>query len=211
MKDVATRTANHLGVTQYKQMMNEEALASRFEDATWHCEHHNPDLNYVGKFALSELPQELGFKVVLTGEGADEMMTGYHVFLPDFLRESDLSWAGALPNEARLRLFATSEASIRGYYESIGARISVSGGGEKLNNISTPAAMNAFMPDVFAPWVQSLDLTDPQDVIANDVPPAVVNEMQAKWYVTQTQTPMAVLRVSSCTKTLRLTDEQASD
>lgn len=35
-------------------------------------EHHNPDLNYVGKFALSELPRELGFKVVLTGEGKIE-------------------------------------------------------------------------------------------------------------------------------------------
>lgn len=53
----------------HRQVMDEEALASRFEDATWHCEHHNPDLNYVGKFALSEVPRELGFKVVLTGEG----------------------------------------------------------------------------------------------------------------------------------------------
>lgn len=35
-------------------------------------EHHNPDLNYIGKFALSELPRELGFKVVLTGEGMVE-------------------------------------------------------------------------------------------------------------------------------------------
>lgn len=52
--------------------MDEEAFASRFEDATWHCEHHNPDLNYIGKFALSELPRELGFKVVLTGEGMIE-------------------------------------------------------------------------------------------------------------------------------------------
>lgn len=183
MKDVATRTADHLGVKQYKQMMNEEALASRFEDATWHCEHHNPDLNYVGKFALSELPQELGFKVVLTGEGADETMTGYHVFLPDFLREADLSWAGAMPDAERLRLLATSEASIQGYYESIGARFSVSDGVQRLNRVSTPAAMSAFMPDVFAPWVQFLDPTDSQDVIADDVPPAVVNAMQAKWYV----------------------------
>lgn len=47
--------------------MNEAALAARYEDATWHCEHHNPDLNYVGKYALSEVPTELGFKVVLTG------------------------------------------------------------------------------------------------------------------------------------------------
>ena len=32
--DVAERTADFLGVKQYKQIMNEEAFAVRFEDAT---------------------------------------------------------------------------------------------------------------------------------------------------------------------------------
>jgi hypothetical protein len=48
--------------------MTEESLVSRFEDATYHAEHHNPDLNYIAKFALSELPQEHGYKVVLSGK-----------------------------------------------------------------------------------------------------------------------------------------------
>jgi hypothetical protein len=65
---IANRTADHLGVKYYKKHMNEKELAARFEDATWHCEYHNPDLNYVGKYALSEVPQEVGFKVVLTGQ-----------------------------------------------------------------------------------------------------------------------------------------------
>ncbi|PVH76509.1 N-terminal nucleophile aminohydrolase, partial [Cadophora sp. DSE1049] len=90
--DVAERTAEWLGVKFHKQIMDEEAFASRFELATWHCEHHNPDLNYIGKFALSEIPQSLGFKVVLTGEGSDEIFTGYHIYLPDVLREPDLTW-----------------------------------------------------------------------------------------------------------------------
>ena len=59
--DIAKRTADFLGVKQHKQIMSEEAFAARFEAATWHCEHHNPDLNFVGKFALSELPHDLGF------------------------------------------------------------------------------------------------------------------------------------------------------
>ena len=42
--------------------MNEEGIAKRFEDAVWHSEHQNYDLNFVGKFALSEAPRELGFK-----------------------------------------------------------------------------------------------------------------------------------------------------
>lgn len=53
--------------------MDEQTIASRFEDAVWHAEHQNYDLNFVGKFALSEAPHEHGYKVVLTGEGADEV------------------------------------------------------------------------------------------------------------------------------------------
>ena len=48
--------------------MTEESLTSKFEDATYHAEHHIPDLNYIAKFALSELPQEHGYKVVLSGK-----------------------------------------------------------------------------------------------------------------------------------------------
>lgn len=64
---IANRTADFLGVKYYKKHMNEAELAKRFEDAAWHCEHHYMDLNFIGKFALSELPREVGFKVVLTG------------------------------------------------------------------------------------------------------------------------------------------------
>jgi hypothetical protein len=44
--------------------MNEVGIAKRFEDAVWHSEHQNYDLNFVGKFALSEAPRELGYKVI---------------------------------------------------------------------------------------------------------------------------------------------------
>ena len=60
--------------------MDEKALADRFEDATWLDEQPNPDLNFIGLFALSELVREQGFRVVLNGEfyailaGTDYMM-----------------------------------------------------------------------------------------------------------------------------------------
>jgi asparagine synthase (glutamine-hydrolysing) len=66
-KAIANRTSDSLGVNYYKKHMNEEQLASMLEEATYHCEHHNPDLNYVGKFALSELARQKGCKAVLTG------------------------------------------------------------------------------------------------------------------------------------------------
>ena len=87
--DIAERTADWLGVQISKKNMDESALAEYFADAAYHCEHHNTDLNSVAKFGLSMLPQEHRFKVVLTGEGADEHFGGYPFFPPDFLLERD--------------------------------------------------------------------------------------------------------------------------
>jgi asparagine synthase (glutamine-hydrolysing) len=89
--DIAERTAKFLGVDMHLKKMNEAELAKHFEDCVWHSEHFISDLNSVGKFALSELPRDLGFKVILSGEGADEMFGGYAWFLPDFLGEPDQS------------------------------------------------------------------------------------------------------------------------
>jgi asparagine synthase (glutamine-hydrolysing) len=65
-----------------KTRVDEEALAAGFADSAYHCEHHNFDLNSVGKYILSELPHENGFKVVLTGEGADEHFAGWSNVFP---------------------------------------------------------------------------------------------------------------------------------
>jgi asparagine synthase (glutamine-hydrolysing) len=71
--------------------MNETELARHFEESCYHNEHPTWDLGPVGKFALSELPRDLGFKVILSGEGADELFIGYPWWLTEFLRETDAS------------------------------------------------------------------------------------------------------------------------
>jgi asparagine synthase (glutamine-hydrolysing) len=156
--------------------MNEAELASRFEEATWHCEHHNPDLNYVGKFALSELPRSLGFKVVLTGEGADEHFAGYPMYLPDYLREPDLSWSTTQQPapEERQRLCAEKDHEAESYYNSIGADGSNRGPSiprRMLNNITTVCSMTAFTPSsLLAPWTQAcFGASDPQQTIAQNI------------------------------------------
>lgn len=72
--------------------MSKQALADNFEEATWHNEYPMPDLNYIGKYVLSNAPKEHGVKVVLTGEGSDEHFAGYSIFLSDYLAEIDHSW-----------------------------------------------------------------------------------------------------------------------
>ncbi|KAK8017321.1 hypothetical protein PG993_013647 [Apiospora rasikravindrae] len=89
--EIAQRTADHLGVQMHTIDMTEADFARDFEDTVWHNEQVTCDLNTVGKWALSKLPRDLGFKVILSGEGADEVFAGYHWFLGDFLLEADHS------------------------------------------------------------------------------------------------------------------------
>jgi len=166
--------------------MNEEELAKRFEDATWHCEHHNPDMNFVGKYALSEVPFENGFKVVLTGEGADENFGGYPSYLPDYLREPDHSWPqNTMSDEIRMKQCAKWEEETASYYRSVGAdadnrRSCVAS--LQLNQITTVASMTAFAFTLFAPWTSCYGICDPRLTIANNVDGRVRDSIMDKWH-----------------------------
>lgn len=168
--------------------MNEENLAKRFEDATYHCEHHNPDLNFVGKFALSEVPRINGYKVVLTGEGADEQFAGYPVYLPDFLNERDYAWSqNVLSDEDRQRLYAEAEAPIVQLYNLLGSDSKnkpPSLASSRLNNITTPASMAGFQPStsIFAPWTARYWSTSLLDVITDNVESSVQELIQTTWH-----------------------------
>jgi asparagine synthase (glutamine-hydrolysing) len=185
---IANRTADWLGVKYQKKHMSEAELACRFEDATWHTEHHNPDLNFVGKFALSEVPLEAGYKVVLTGEGADEHFAGYPLFLPDYLREADAAWEkyNALPESERETQLHLAEDAAKAYYDSVGADTSLrvpSVSRQMLNNISTVSSMVAFQPDVFAAWTETdFGATDAQRTIANNIDGRVRQKILESWH-----------------------------
>ncbi|TKA58995.1 hypothetical protein B0A55_11241 [Friedmanniomyces simplex] len=185
---IANRTAEWLGVKYIKKLMNEEEMAKRFEDAVWHCEQHNPDFNFVGKFALSEVPQEAGYKVVLTGEGADEVFAGYPLYLPDYLREPDVTYEAHNPlsEDERLRQLELAEEEAREHYRSIGAN---AGNGDMglprrmLNNISTIDGMTAFQPDVFAKWTDSAYAAcDAQMTIACNPGGIARHHIASKWH-----------------------------
>lgn len=184
---IANRTADWLGVKYIKKHMNEEELAKRFEDATWHTEHHNPDLNFIGKYALSEVPQENGYKVVLTGEGADENFGGYPMFLPDYLREADPAWAkyNTLSEEDRVNQLDITETAAKEYYEIVGADASNRGPSvprRMLNDISTVSSMAAFQLDIFAPWTECYGKCDPQTTIANNADGRVRKLINDSWH-----------------------------
>jgi asparagine synthase (glutamine-hydrolysing) len=162
--DIAERTAKFLGVDMHFKDMNEAEIAKHFEDSIWHNEHHAWDFGTVGKFALSELPRENGFKVVLSGEGADELFAGYPWFVSDFLTEPDPSSPDLLlqkDDALRQRLSDKAAQDIRFLMNKVGAD---SGGNQldpelmkRLNNVSSPYSMAIRLTprEIFTPALQS--------------------------------------------------------
>ena len=60
-------------------------LADDFADAIWHSETFCLNAHGVAKYALSRAVRDAGYKVVLTGEGSDEILAGYPHFRRDML------------------------------------------------------------------------------------------------------------------------------
>jgi asparagine synthase (glutamine-hydrolysing) len=60
-------------------------LAEHFADAAWHAETLFINAHGVAKYVLSRAVRDAGYKVVLTGEGSDEILAGYPHFRRDML------------------------------------------------------------------------------------------------------------------------------
>lgn len=65
--------------------ISQDDIASSMEDAVWHAERFMLNGHGVAKFLLSDAVQKAGFKVVLTGEGSDEIFGGYAHFRQDMI------------------------------------------------------------------------------------------------------------------------------
>lgn len=162
--DIAQRTADFLGVQLLRQNVNEAELAASFADSVYHCEHHNCDLNSVGKFALSKLPREHGFKVVLTGEGSDEHFAGYPWFAAEILRDVDHAMATrdhglTVDAERRVDMLAQTDHAIRSMIPHVGMfnhSHEASAATHAVHNSTALPATLLFQPTigVFAPWVR---------------------------------------------------------
>ena len=77
--EIAKLIARHVGVEHHVLEVTTETLLRNLERCLWHVETPLGDLAPVGKYLLSDLAQR-HVKVVLTGEGSDEVFLGYDVF-----------------------------------------------------------------------------------------------------------------------------------
>lgn len=81
-QDLAVRTNEyHHGKTNpYVIELTQNQLADYIDDTTYHYEYPLTQISPVGKYLLSKVVHDNHGKVVLTGEGSDEIFSGY-VFL----------------------------------------------------------------------------------------------------------------------------------
>ena len=72
--------AAHLGSDHHEVVVSRGDIARVFPDVVWHTERPVLRTAPAPLFLLSRLVRQSGIKVVLTGEGADEMFAGYDIF-----------------------------------------------------------------------------------------------------------------------------------
>jgi len=86
-----------LGVDHRRVLVDDQEILRLLPDTVWHCETPLLRTAPVPLFALSELVRREGYKVVLSGEGSDEIFGGYDIFKEAKIR----SFWGRQPDSKR--------------------------------------------------------------------------------------------------------------
>jgi asparagine synthase (glutamine-hydrolysing) len=110
---IAAEMARATGAVQEVLTLDSSHLYDNFELTLWHTERTIYNTLAVAKLLMSRRVREVDYKVVLTGEGSDELFGGY----PAFRRDMFLHGLDHLPQEDRSeweQLLAQSNARFRG-------------------------------------------------------------------------------------------------
>ncbi len=97
------RMAALLGTRHHEILCGEDELRDALPDVVWHCESPLLRTAPTPLYLLSSLVRQNQMKVVLTGEGADELLAGYDIFKEDKVRRF---WARQPESTWRPRLFS---------------------------------------------------------------------------------------------------------
>ncbi len=89
--ETARRTTQHYQTEFHSILVTEKEIVAHMADSGWHGEMVQYNAHGTARFLLSRMIRDAGYKVVLGGEGADELFAGY-----DFLQASPYQNAGRL-------------------------------------------------------------------------------------------------------------------
>jgi asparagine synthase (glutamine-hydrolysing) len=98
---VAKEMATRAGAEFSPVLARFDELADNFSDAIAQAETLTVNTHSVAKYLLSRAVRNAGFKVVLTGEGSDEILGGYMHFRRDLLSGTNRDSAAARDNEVK--------------------------------------------------------------------------------------------------------------
>ena len=119
---VAREMARHAGATFHCFRVNGDVRADYLVDAV--VQNENLILmNGVAKYVLSEKVRDLGYKVVMTGEGSDEIFGGYHEFHIDKLRHHGGTHRGMARGGPGAAAGATRALPVLPHFKKIHKRI----------------------------------------------------------------------------------------
>lgn len=74
---IASETATYVGADFQVIPLNQSDFADHIADAIWHAETLDINLRGVARYIQSSAVHDAGYKVVLSGEGSDEIFAGY--------------------------------------------------------------------------------------------------------------------------------------
>ena len=98
----AKEMAAHAGAEFHPFKVTDADIVASFSDAVWHCEVPFVNVHGIAKFLLSQAVSRAGYRVVLTGEGADDTLAGYAHFRRDSLLHQERGLADDA-KQSRLR------------------------------------------------------------------------------------------------------------
>jgi asparagine synthase (glutamine-hydrolysing) len=128
------RMARHLDTDHQVVKANHEDIGKVFPDVIWHCETPLLRTAPAPMFLLSRLVNRSGYKVVLTGEGADEFLAGYDIFKEAGIRAF---WSRRPDSSIRPKLLRSIYPDLANL-SRLGPKYLASFFGERLEDIGAP-------------------------------------------------------------------------
>ena len=127
-----------------------ELYGSNYERTLWHAERTFYNTLGVAKWCMSKRVNECGYRVVVTGEGSDELFGGYPAFKRDMLRLGAKDGASKEEAESYQKLMEKSNALFKGAILS-----------EHQVEHETFNKICGFTPSWIQPWMLTLKLARP--------------------------------------------------
>ena len=146
---IAQEMAEATGADHHIMRLNADDLYDHFVKTIWHTERTIYNTLGVAKYLMSQQVNQVGYKVVLTGEGSDELFAGY----PAFRKDMFLHGLDHLPDSERKAWQELLEKNNKLFKGAMLAR----------EEFVSPAfnAKMGFTPSCVQPWLSCGDIALP--------------------------------------------------